>query len=897
MIEKDELLKPYSLDVASTLTALNATENGLESNEAQRRLNLYGQNKLPEPEGKSAFVRFISHFKDMLVYVLLAAAIATAFLGHWVDTWVIVGVVVLNAIVSFVQEGKAETALAGIRNMLSSRAQVLRDHKWDEINADELVVGDIVRLKSGDRVPADLRLMEATGLRIEESALTGESVPADKGTAAMATDSPLGDRSCMAYSGSMVSAGRGVGVVTAIGALTEIGQISRMITEVETLDTPLTKQMDRFSKSLAWVVLSMLALMLIIGVLFHGQGIAEVFMAAIGFAVAAIPEGLPTILTITLAIGVQRMARRNAITRKLTAVETLGAITVICSDKTGTLTRNEMTAQKVLTRCGQYDVSGDGYQPIGDITIADKKVVISNAPCLSALLEVVSVANDTHVIMENDEWRIVGEPTEAALRVLGNKASFDATGYVRLAAIPFESSNKFMATLNDTPSGERKILLKGAPDRLIERCKTELNANGATEVINASYWHQQVEMLGRQGLRVLAAATCVVPSSKSTLELSDLEQEMVFVGLIGIVDPPRPEAIAAISECHKAGIRVKMITGDHADTAKAIGIEMGIGNAETIKVVTGDQLEVASDEELQQLAGSCDIFARTSPEHKLRLVMALQARGEVVAMTGDGVNDAPALKRADVGIAMGIKGTEATKDAADIVLADDNFSSIEKAIEEGRTIYDNIQKSLLFILPTNGAQGFVMLFSVLLGLTLPLTPVQILWVNMVVAVTLALALAFEPSEPNLMSRPPRKPGTSIISAPFLLRVAIVSTLIGVLTMSLFAFELASGSSDAIAKTMALNALVLAQTFYLFNSRYIEVSSLSLSRLLSNKVAWLMVGTLLLLQLAYVYLPMMNRWFGSTPLSMTQWGICILFGFIVFLIVELEKYIFRKSKKA
>ncbi len=893
MMNNKELSHPHSLDVSQALKTFETTEQGLSSTEAQQRLSKYGPNRLPEPERESVFIRFINHFKNMLVYILLAAAAATAFLGHWVDTWVIVGVVVLNAIVGFVQEGKAETALAGIRKMLSSRAQVLRDNAWDEINADELVVGDIVRLRSGDRVPADLRLFEATGLRIEESALTGESVPADKDIEALAADAPLGDRNCMAYSGSIVSAGRGIGVVTATGAHTEIGQISRMISEVEALDTPLTKQMDRFSRALAWVVVAMLVLMLLIGVLFHGQELVDVFMAAIGFAVAAIPEGLPAILTITLAIGVQRMAQRNAITRKLTAVETLGSVTVICSDKTGTLTRNEMTAQKVVTRCGQYDVSGDGYQSEGAITLGGNNLNAAERTGLSTLLEVVTVANDTHVVKENDEWRIIGEPTEAALRVLGNKGGFDAAPYERKAAIPFESANKFMATLSDSPAKERKIYLKGAPDRLIARCQFELNENGVTEPIDAAFWNAQVEALGSQGLRVLAAAMRAVPLSKETLEISDLEQDMVFVGLIGIVDPPRPEAITAIHECHKAGIRVKMITGDHADTAKAIGVAMGIGAADTIEVVTGEQLEVANDEELQRLAKRCDIFARTSPEHKLRLVMALQAQGEVVAMTGDGVNDAPALKRADVGIAMGIKGTEATKDAADIVLADDNFSSIEKAIEEGRTIYDNIQKSLLFILPTNGAQGFVMLCSVLLGLTLPLTAVQILWVNMVVAVTLALALAFEPSEPNVMSRPPRKASSSIISAAFLLRVAIVSTLIGVLTMCVFAFELSAGKSDALAKTMALNVLVLAQTFYLFNSRYINVSSLSFERLFNNKVAWLMVGILLLLQLAYVYLPFMNRWFGSYPLSFGQWVISAILALGVFFLVELEKVIFRK----
>ncbi|HAG74197.1 MAG TPA: carbonate dehydratase, partial [Thauera sp.] len=720
--------RPHALEADAVLDQLGARGKGLSNAEAARRLAEVGPNRLPQPPKDGLLKRFFKHFHDILIYILIAAAGITALLGHWIDTGVILGVVVINAIIGFIQEGKAEEALEGIRKMLSVHAHARRDDQWSEVEADGLVPGDIVRLRSGDRVPADLRLIEATNLRIEESALTGESVPADKNTAPVAADAGVGDRFGMAYSGTLVAAGRGIGVVTATGPNTELGRINRMIAEVQTLQTPLTRQMAQFSKVLSVVIVALALLMLVIGVSLHDFPLAEVFLAAIGFAVAAIPEGLPAILTITLALGVQRMAQRNAITRKLTAVETLGSVTVICSDKTGTLTKNEMTARHVVTRGGFYDVSGTGYRPEGEITLEGRAASIDSHGHLHAVIEVVAVANDTHVAEEDGQWRVTGEPTEGALRTLSHKAGFDADTHERHASIPFESANKFMATLNTTPAGQRRILLKGAPDRLLERCHHELGASGELEPLDRSFWEAQIDALSAEGLRVLAAAARDVPDSKLALEIEDLEEDMVFLGLIGIIDPPRPEAITAIKSCHEAGIRVKMITGDHAGTARAIGIEMGLGTADSLKVITGAEIEAASDEALKAIAHDCDIFARTSPEHKLRLVKALQARGEVVAMTGDGVNDAPALKRADVGVAMGIKGTEATKEAAEIVLADDNFSTIERAVEEGRTIYDNLRKAILFILPTNGAQGLVMLAAVVLGLTLPLTPVQILWV-------------------------------------------------------------------------------------------------------------------------------------------------------------------------
>ena len=878
----------HALPADRVLADLQASGEGLSNEAAARRLAETGPNCLPAPPHEGLLKRFFKHFNDILIYILLVAAGITALLGHWIDTGVIVGVVVINAIIGFVQEGKAEEALAGIRKMLSASAQVRRQGEWTQIDADSLVPGDIVRLKSGDRVPADLRLLEATNLRIEESALTGESVPSDKGTDPVANDAGIGDRFCMAYSGTLVAAGRGTGIVTATGPNTEIGRINRLIAEVETLQTPLTRQMAQFSKQLSVVIVGLAALMVAVGIAVHDYPLGEVFLAAIGFAVAAIPEGLPAILTITLALGVQRMARCNAITRKLTAVETLGSVTVVCSDKTGTLTRNEMTARHVVTRAGNYLVSGTGYAPQGDITLDGQLIELAEHAHLHALIEVVAVANDTHVAKDEGQWRVTGEPTEGALRTLARKAGFSADSHTRHATIPFESVNKFMATLADTPAGLRRILLKGAPDRLLDRCADELGADGTPVALDRAYWEQEIDRLSQEGLRVLAAAARPVDDGRQHLSIDDLDSGMIFIGLVGIIDPPRPEAIQAIASCHAAGIRVKMITGDHAGTARAIGIEMGIGTAESLKVVTGTELEAADDETLRSIVRDCDIFARTSPEHKLRIVTALQANGEVVAMTGDGVNDAPALKRADVGVAMGIKGTEATKEAAEIVLADDNFSSIERAVEEGRTIYDNLKKAILFILPTNGAQGFVMLAAVFFGLTLPLTPVQILWVNMVVAITLAMALAFEPAEPGIMQRPPRKPGTAILDRIFITRLGIVSLLIGGATIAMFEVELAFGMPLDLARTMAVNTLVVAQAFYLFNARFLTTSSLRLDLLFTNRAVWLAVGILLLLQLAFIYLPLMNTAFGTTPLGLRHWLVPLVIGFAVFLIMEMEK---------
>ena len=883
--------QPHALSVDDVLTELRSGPDGLTTDEAAKRRAAAGPNRLPTPSREGLIRRFFKHFHDVLIYILLIAAAVTGVLGHWVDAGVILAVVVVNAIIGFIQEGKAEQALEGIRKMLSPRAHARRDGHWVELDAEQLVPGDLVRLRSGDRVPADARLVEAVSLRVDESVLTGESAPAGKHAEAVAAEADLADRRSMVYSGAMVTSGRGVGVVTAIGSATELGRINKMVADVEKLATPLTRQMNRFGKLLSGVIVGLAGLLFWVGYLLHDFTLDELFLAAIGFAVAAIPEGLPAILTITLALGVRRMAQRNAITRRLNAVETLGSVTVICSDKTGTLTRNEMTVRHVVTRADRYDAAGTGYAPDGQVTRDGRDASLDAHPDLQALVEVMAVCNDSEIVEADGWWTVLGEPTEGALLTLARKVGFDGRGYERVAVIPFESENKFMATLHRVPAGGSRILLKGAPDRLLDRCGVQRAADGSTEALERGFWDGQIEDLGRRGLRVLAAAVRDVDAGQDDLALDDLEQGMVFLGLVGIIDPPRSEAIEAIQTCHRAGIGVKMITGDHADTAKAIGREMGLGDGE--HAMTGSQLEAASEEDLRRIVRENDIFARTSPEHKLRLVQALQANGDVVAMTGDGVNDAPALKRADVGVAMGIKGTEATKEAADIVLADDNFTSIEHAVEEGRTIYDNLRKAILFILPTNGAESLVILAAVVFGWALPLTPVQVLWVNMVTAVTLALALAFEPAEPGLMHRPPREPGASILGGAFLWRIGFVSVLIGGATIAVFLIEKRLGLPLELARTLAVNTLVCGQAYYLFNSRYLHESSLRLDRLLANWIAWLAVGVLAVLQLAFVYAPFMHRWFGSAPLRFRHWLVPLSVGAVLFLAIEMEKWVMRR----
>ncbi|MFA7300592.1 MAG: HAD-IC family P-type ATPase, partial [Sideroxydans sp.] len=737
----------HQLAADEALSAQQVTAAGLSGEEAARRLAEHGPNLLTPPQKRGLLLRFLLQFHNVLIYVLLAAAVVTALLAHWVDTAVIVGVVVINAIIGFIQEGKAEQAMEAIRRMLSPEATVLRSGKRIAVAAETLVPGDVVLLQSGDKVPADLRLLKTKNLRIEEAALTGESTAVEKNPAAVGAQAMLGDRYCMAYSSTLVVYGQGAGVVVATADDTEIGRISAMLDEVQTLTTPLLRQMEVFGRWLTVAIMVLSVLTFLFGWLVHSFGLGDMFLAAVSMAVAAIPEGLPAVLTITLALGVQRMAGRNAIVRRLPAVESLGSVTTICSDKTGTLTRNEMTVQRVITAPQVFEVSGAGYAPHGGFAIGSREITIADRPETVDLLRAGLLCNDAALSESGDLWQIAGDPTEGALIPLALKAGldpqFEQGELPRTDHIPFESEHRFMATLHHDHAGHAFIFVKGAVEQVLAMCNRQ-RAIGEDEALDLPYWHAQMADTGARGHRVLGLAMKALDNGQRELSFADMEGGFTLLGMVGISDPPREEAIAAVRDCRAAGIRVKMITGDHADTARAIAAQLGIGNG---RVLTSGELDAMDDETLRQTVREVDVFARASPEHKLRLVTALQANGEIVAMTGDGVNDAPALKRADIGVAMGMKGTEVAKEAAEMVLADDNFATIAHAVEEGRTIYDNIKKAIVFIMPTNGGEAGIVLIAILFGMALPLTPVQILWVNMVTAVTLALALSFEKAEP------------------------------------------------------------------------------------------------------------------------------------------------------
>ncbi len=890
----------HVLSAGEALSRCAARHEGLTAAEAETRLAEHGRNALPAPHGRSALMRFALQFHNVLIYVLLGSAAVTLLLAHYVDAGVILGVVILNAIIGFIQEGKAERALDAIRNMLTSVAVVLRNGERHEIPTEELVPGDIVLLSAGDKVPADLRLLEIKNLRIEESILTGEAVAVEKNTAPVARDAVVGDRLCLAYSGTLVVYGQGRGVVVATGGGTEIGRISALLAEVRTLETPLLKRMADFGRWLTVWIAVLTVVSFLLGVFWRGFGVDDMFMAAVGLAVAAIPEGLPAIMTITLAIGVQRMARRNAIIRRLPAVETLGSVSVICTDKTGTLTRNEMTVQRVVMDGGQvFEVAGAGYAPHGGISRDGIELDPGRHAGLVELARVAMLCNDADVRLEGEAWVMHGDPTEGALVTLALKAgldpAFERESLPRTDVIPFESEHRFMATLHHDHAGHAFVCLKGAPEAVLARCRSQKDAEGQSSPLAAGFWHAQGEIMASQGLRVLAIACKPVVVDKLELFFCDAAEGFELLGLAGIIDPPREEAIRAVALCRQAGIRVKMITGDHVVTARAIAGQLGIGGGDAV-AVTGAELEALDDAGLQKLVQETDVFARASPEHKLRIVSALQAQGAVVAMTGDGVNDAPALRRADVGVAMGLKGTEVAKEAAEMVLADDNFASISHAVEEGRTVYDNIKKAIVYILPTNGGEAGIILIAILLGIQLPVTPVQILWINMITAVTLSLSLAFLPPGEASMDKPPRDPQEPLIS-PFLVgRIVLVTVLMVMAALGVFWIELARGESLAVARTAAVNMIVMGEIVYLLNSRYIYRSILSAKVLFGNRPAWTSIGLIVPCQLALTHWPLMQKLFGTDHLSLRSWLTIILAGVLILLVVELEKWAMRSLAK-
>ncbi|HEU6444576.1 MAG TPA: HAD-IC family P-type ATPase [Gaiellaceae bacterium] len=876
----------HAADSGAVLTELGTSPEGLSAAEAASRLERHGPNVLPRAGADGPLRLLFRQVHNPLIWVLVAAGALAIALGKPIDGAVVLGVVVVNALIGFVQEFRAGKAIEALIEMVPDEATVLRGGARVSVDATMLVPGDVVLLASGDKVPADLRLLAVRGLMVEEAALTGESVPVAKSADTVAEESALADRTSMAYAGTLVTAGTAEAVVSATAAATELGRISSLLEGASQLETPLTRAMKRVATWLTIAISSVAALLFAIG-LARGYPLVDAVLAAITLAVGAIPEGLPAIITIALAIGVQRMAHRRAVIRRLPAVETLGSTTVICTDKTGTLTRNEMTVKALWTPAGgHFGLTGVGYAPEGALEC--EGLALDESPQdATALLRAAVLCSDATVTSAEGGWRVAGDPTEGALVVAARKAGLDPEAerfrLPRLDAVPFESEHRFMATLH-----EGELLLKGAPEVVLARCRD----------IDVGTVAAEVDDLAEHGMRVLAVARAAHVGA--TIEADHLDGGFELLGLIGMIDPPRPEALEAVGVCHAAGITVKMITGDHPATAEAIARELGILNQRG-RALTGVELGVMDDDELAAAAAHTNVFARVAPEHKLRLVRALQAQNHVVAMTGDGVNDAPALKQADIGVAMGITGTAVSKESADIVLADDNFASIAAAVEEGRRVYDNLIKALAFVLPTNVGFALVILVSVLFfpienGVPLlPMEPVQLLWINLVATVALALPLAFEAKEPDLMRRPPRRPESPILSRFVLARTVLVAALMTAGALGLFLWEyyieidrgVAPATALAEAQTMAVTTVILFQIFYLLNCRSLRDSVFAIG-LWTNPAVYIGIGTLLLLQLGFVYLPFMQELFGTAAIAAEAWLAALAVALIVLPVITLEK---------
>jgi Ca2+-transporting ATPase len=881
-------------------------ERGLEATEAQRRLAKFGPNRLTARKGHGPLIRFLLQFHQPLIYILLAATLVTLLLAEYVDAGVIFGVVLVNAIVGFIQEARALKAIDALAHTLVTEATVIRGGRKQRVQSADIVPGDLVLLQSGDKVPADLRLVRSRDLQIAEAALTGESVPVEKKIEPVAAETPLGDRKNLAFGSTLVTFGQGAGLVVATGDRTEVGRISELISTADDIQTPLTRRIAHFSKILLVAILALASANFLIGLL-RGQPLVDIFMASVALAVAAIPEGLPAAVTILLAIGVSRMAQRRAIIRKLPAVETLGSTTVICSDKTGTLTENQMTVSTVVAGNEEFLVSGVGYQPSGEIHavasgdgVEPAKLSVSDLRGRVALLETLRaglLCNDSLIVQTDSGWDVQGDPTEGALLVVAGKAGLEAAvlreEWPRVDSIPFESEHQYMATLHDQGRDRpRVVYAKGSVEAILQRCEDALDRNGHRQPLNRSAVLKEVERLAAAGLRVLAFSRKDFPPETATIRHVDVVEGMTFLGLQAMIDPPRPEAIHAVQACQTAGIRVKMITGDHALTAAAIARQLGIGvrGEEPVKTLTGQELARIPSDQLVAVADETDVFARVAPEQKLVLVRALQASGHVVAMTGDGVNDAPALKQADIGVAMGKGGTDVAREAADMVLTDDNFATIEAAVEEGRGVFDNLTKFIVWTLPTNGGEGLVILAAILLATDLPIAPVQILWINMTTAVMLGLMLAFEPKEPGIMERPPRDPKRPLLSTSLLMRIGLVSFLLLLGAFGLFKWMvLVQEANLAEAQTAASNVIVFGELFYLFNCRSLTKSVFKLGLFTNLAALWGALG-MALLQVAFTHLGFMNQLFHTAPISLGSWLVVIGVGLIIYGIVEVEKYL-------
>ncbi|MCL4219757.1 MAG: HAD-IC family P-type ATPase [Phycisphaerales bacterium] len=894
---------------------------GLSAAEAAARLERDGPNTISAKRGKPWWLRLLLQFHAPLVYILLVAGSITLWLGEFADSAVIFGVVVVNAIVGYVQEQKAIAAIDALARSMRIEATVKRDGERRRIEAAALVVGDVVLLEPGDKVPADVRLIDGTvkDLRTDESMLTGESKAVSKDPAAMPEETLLADRRCMTYAGSLVTRGTGEGLVVATADATEVGRINEMISSAEEIATPLTRKIASFSHMLLWAIIAVAALTFVVG-LARGNSAQEMFKAAVALAVGAIPEGLPAAVTIMLAVGVARMAGKKAIIRKLPAVEALGSTTVICSDKTGTLTQNQMTVRAAWNVGVEYEFGGGGYDPAGEVSVAGAAdpARAEDHRALLELLKCGALCNDAVLVASEGRWEIHGDPTEAALVVAARKLKgVDlsrealAAGFPRVDVIPFESDRQYMATLHakaPESGGEardRVIYVKGSVERVLAMCDSAVDAHGRAIGLDVDVVHAAAAALAARGLRVLAFARAEAAPGTSHLTASMVERGLTFLGLQGMLDPPRPEAIDAVAACQQAGVRVKMITGDHALTAATIAGMIGIDGAGSHtagqadgrpRILTGAEMAAIADEELPARAEETAVFARMTPEQKLRLVKGLQSRGHIVAMTGDGVNDAPALRQADIGVAMGIAGTEVAKDAADMVLADDNFSTIEAAVEEGRNVFSNLTKFILWTLPTNGGEAFIILASIVLGWPLPILPIQVLYINMFTAILLGMPLIFEAKEPGVMARPPRDPNRPLLTFELLMRIGLVSTLLCAGAMGVFHLELDRGMSEATARTAAVSVIVVGEIFYLFSSRALLRPAWTVP-LFSNMWLWAGIMVMLAVQFMFASIPIVNRVFHTAPLDGLAWIRVLLVGVVVLVVVEIEKAFRRAVAKS
>lgn len=873
-------------------------DNGLSSKEANDKLNKYGKNALEEQKGRSYFAKLMDQFKDPMIIILLAASIVSAVVGQIEDSIIIVAIIVIMALLSLYQEGKAEESIKALQKMASPHAKVKRDGKIVEIASEDLVPGDIVILETGNIVPADLRLFDSANLKIDESSLTGESVPVEK-DANLNYEGivEIGDRENMAFSSTIVSYGHGEGIVIGTGKYTEIGKIATSIQSLEDEQTPLQKRLAGLSKTLGLVTVGICALVFLVGVLYK-KPLLDMFMTSVSLAVAAIPEGLPAIVTIVLSLGMNKMAKKNAIVKRLLAVETLGTTTVICSDKTGTLTQNEMTAVKSFIDGVEMDITGTGYEPVGNFLKDEKEIKIDDLKSLNVFAHIASLTNDATLVKEDELYNMIGDPTEGALLTMAEKLNINKEAanknYPRIAEIPFDSDRKMMSTFHNNFMEKHTVsFTKGAPDIILDKC-SKILLNGEivelTDELRKEVFDKNIEF-ARQALRVLAFACKSYEEMPKDISTENIENEMIFVGLVGMIDPSRPEAKLAIKECKDAGIVPVMITGDYLETAFAIGKDLGIVEDED-QVIMGKELNSLSSEEMREIVKHKRVFARVSPQNKVQIVTAFKENGEIVAMTGDGVNDAPAIKKADIGISMGITGTDVAKNTSDVILTDDNFATIVHSVEEGRIIYANIKKFISFLLSCNIGEILIVLIAILLNLEEPFVPIQLLWLNLVTDSFPALALGVEKGEEDIMDQPPRDPNEPILDKHSAVLIGLQSVAITVATLGAYFYGLKHyGDNINGARTVAFATLILSELLRSYSVRSMKHTVFHIG-IFSNRK--LVIGTTIsaILMLVVIYIPGLNDLFYTVPLGLKEWSVIIPVAFLPFVVGELRKVFFK-----